>query len=69
MCLLCEKTFSNDTMKAAKMRDHLERFYYDKKNKDLKYFKMLWLSRYRMHFLLSVIFETGISFAIFLNFT
>ena len=39
MCLLCEKTFSNDAMKPAKMKDHLERVHSDKKNKDLEYFK------------------------------
>ncbi|XP_023233556.1 zinc finger BED domain-containing protein 5-like [Centruroides sculpturatus] len=41
MCLLCEKTFSNDAMKPAKMKDHLERIHSDKKNKDFEYFKIL----------------------------
>ena len=41
MCLLCEKTFSNDAMKPAKMMDHLERIHFDKKNKGIEYFKML----------------------------
>jgi len=41
MCLLCEKTFSNDAMKPSKMKDHLERIHSDKKNKDLDFFKML----------------------------
>lgn len=41
MCLLCEKTFSNDAMKPAKMMDHLERIHFDKKDKDIEYFKML----------------------------
>ncbi|KAK4319477.1 hypothetical protein Pmani_009580 [Petrolisthes manimaculis] len=41
LCLLCEKTFSNDAMKPAKMKDHLERVHSDKKNKDLDYFKTL----------------------------
>ena len=41
MCLLCEKTFSNDAMKPAKMRDYLERIHCDKKNKDLDFFKVL----------------------------
>ncbi|XP_045133133.1 protein FAM200B-like [Portunus trituberculatus] len=35
LCLLCEKTFSNDAMKPAKMKDHLERVHSDKKHKDL----------------------------------
>ena len=41
LCLLCEKTFSNDAMKPAKMKDHLERIHSDKKNKDIDYFKTL----------------------------
>jgi len=41
LCLLCEKTFSNDAMKPAKMKDHLERVHCDKKSKDLDYFKSL----------------------------
>ena len=41
MCLLCKKTFSNNAMKPAKMRDHLERINCDKKNKDLDFFKVL----------------------------
>ena len=40
-CLLCEKTFSSDAMKPAKMKDHLERIHCDKKNKDLDFFKKL----------------------------
>ena len=39
MCLLCEKTLSNDAMKPATMRDHLERIHSDKKNKDVEYLK------------------------------
>ena len=38
-CLLCEKTFSNDAMKPAKMKDHLERIHCDKKNKDLDFLR------------------------------
>jgi len=41
MCLLCKKTFSNDSMKPSKMKDHLERIYCDKKSKELDYFKAL----------------------------
>ncbi|XP_076049445.1 zinc finger BED domain-containing protein 5-like [Oratosquilla oratoria] len=41
MCILCEKTFSNDAMKPSKMKDHLERIHSDKKNKDLDFFEMV----------------------------
>jgi len=41
MCLLCEKTFSNDSIKPSKMKDHLERIHCDKKCKQLDYFKEL----------------------------
>ncbi|XP_063847253.1 uncharacterized protein LOC135092568 [Scylla paramamosain] len=41
LCHLCEKTFSNDAMKPAKMKHHLETVHCDKKNKDLDYFKTL----------------------------
>ena len=41
MCLLCEKTFSNDSVKRSKMKDHLERIHCDKKSKKLDYFKAL----------------------------
>lgn len=41
LCLICEKTFHNDTMKPSKMKDHLDRMHSDKKNKELEYFKNL----------------------------
>lgn len=41
MCLLCEKTFSDDAMKPAMIKDHLERGHSDKKNKDLDHFRIL----------------------------
>ena len=34
-CLLCEKTFSNDVMKAAKMKNYQEKIHSDKQNKNL----------------------------------
>ena len=41
MCLLlCRKTFSKDSLKAAKIRDHSKTIHSGKKNKDFKYFKM-----------------------------
>ena len=40
--LLREKTVSNDAMKAAEIKDHLERVHTDKNNpNDLNYFKVL----------------------------
>ena len=41
LCLLCEKVFSNDAMKPAKMKEHLERIHSDKKDKDLDFFRAL----------------------------
>ena len=41
MCLLCEKSFSNDATKLDTMRDHLERIYSNKENKDVEYYEML----------------------------
>ena len=39
MRLLCEKAFSNDVMRPAKIKDHLERVHSDKKSEDLDYFQ------------------------------
>ena len=39
--LLCEKTFSNDAMKPAKMKDKLEWLHFDKKHKVIDYFNTL----------------------------
>ena len=39
LCLLSEKTFINDAMKPAKMKDHLEMSHSDKKKKNLDFFK------------------------------
>lgn len=41
MCLLCEKTFSNEAMKPSRLEDHFFRKHPDKKNKDLAYFQHL----------------------------
>ena len=41
MCLLCEKTFSNDSMKPSKMKGHLETIHCEKESKELDYFKAL----------------------------
>lgn len=41
MYILCEKAFSNDAMKPAKMKDHLEMVQSDEKNKHLNFFKRL----------------------------
>ena len=39
MRLLCEKAFSNDVMRSAKIKDYLERVHSDKKSEDLDYFQ------------------------------
>ena len=39
--LFCEKTFSHDAMKPAKMKDHHKRIHIDKKSNDLDYLKTL----------------------------
>ena len=41
MRLLCEKTFSKDSMKPSKTKDHLERIRCDKRSNELDYFKAL----------------------------
>ena len=43
MCVLCEKAFSNDAMKPAKMKDHFERVHTNKKTE-------IWIKAYlRVH--------------------
>ena len=39
MCLLCNKTSSNESMKPSKLKKHLTKVHSDKKAKDLSYFK------------------------------
>ncbi|KFD68115.1 hypothetical protein M514_08498, partial [Trichuris suis] len=41
MCLLCEKVFSNDTMKPSKLKLHFTRCHPDKNGKDVSYFRAL----------------------------
>ncbi|KYN29155.1 hypothetical protein ALC57_01414 [Trachymyrmex cornetzi] len=41
MCLICQKVFSNESMKPSRLEDHLKKVHTDKKDKDLSYFQML----------------------------
>ena len=41
MCLLCEKTFSNEVMKPLRLLDHFKKIYPDKKDNSLAYFLSL----------------------------
>ncbi|KFD48214.1 hypothetical protein M513_10928 [Trichuris suis] len=42
MCLICEKVFSNESMKPSRLREHLKRVRADKSKKDMAYFQSLW---------------------------
>lgn len=39
MCLLCNKTLSNESMKPSKLKEHLTKAHSNKKDKDLTFFK------------------------------
>ena len=41
MCLLCQKTFSNEAMKPSRLQDHLNKMHSDKKDKNVTYFQEL----------------------------
>ena len=41
MCLLCERTFSNESMKPSRLQDHFSKMHSDKNDKDLSFFKEL----------------------------
>ena len=41
MCLLCEKTFANETMKPLRLLDHFKKVHPDKKDNSLAYFQTL----------------------------
>lgn len=41
LCLLCEKTFSNEAMKPSRMLEHLKRIHPDKVEKNLDYFRQI----------------------------
>lgn len=41
MCLICHRTLTNDSMKACKLQEHLNKVHADKKDKDLSYFQDL----------------------------
>ncbi|KAI5152595.1 hypothetical protein ENBRE01_2946 [Enteropsectra breve] len=41
MCLICEKSLSNEAIKPSRLQDHLIRVHPDKKDNDINYFKEL----------------------------
>ena len=41
MCLICEKTFTNEGMKPSRMINHLKAKHHEKINKDVAYFRDL----------------------------
>ena len=41
MCLLCDRVFSNETMKPSRLRDRLLRVHPTDANRDIAYFKSL----------------------------
>uniref|UniRef100_A0A5S6QFW0 DUF4371 domain-containing protein n=1 Tax=Trichuris muris TaxID=70415 RepID=A0A5S6QFW0_TRIMR len=41
LCLLCEKVFSNESMKPSRLAEHLKKIHSDKVEKDLPYFQSL----------------------------
>ncbi|KFD46979.1 hypothetical protein M513_12169 [Trichuris suis] len=42
MCLICEKVFSNESMKPSRLQEHLKRVHADTSKKDMAYFQSLW---------------------------
>ena len=41
MCLVCDKVFTNDSMKPCKLSEHLTKKHSDKADKSLSYFQIL----------------------------
>ena len=41
MCLVCEKTFSNESMKPSRLSEHLQKVHPDKMGRDSAYFQSL----------------------------
>ena len=41
MCMICEKTFSNEAMKPSRLEEHLSKIHPGRKDKSLSYFQML----------------------------
>ena len=41
MCLLCEQTFSNESMKPSRLSNHLKSMHSDKSMKDVSFFQQL----------------------------
>ncbi|KFD48204.1 hypothetical protein M513_10918 [Trichuris suis] len=42
MCLICEKVFSNESMKPSRLQENLKRVRAHKSKKDMAYFQSLW---------------------------
>ena len=41
MSLICQRVFTNETMKPSRLQEHLFKMEADKKDKDLSYFQIL----------------------------
>lgn len=39
MCLICQKTFSNEAMKPSRLLDHFNKMHSDMKDRDVTYFQ------------------------------
>uniref|UniRef100_A0A5S6Q4E5 DUF4371 domain-containing protein n=1 Tax=Trichuris muris TaxID=70415 RepID=A0A5S6Q4E5_TRIMR len=57
MCLLCHKTFSNESMKPSRLIEHLAKMHPDKSDKDLAYFRSL-REQFRKHPTLPDVFSS-----------
>uniref|UniRef100_A0A5S6Q3Q7 DUF4371 domain-containing protein n=1 Tax=Trichuris muris TaxID=70415 RepID=A0A5S6Q3Q7_TRIMR len=57
LCLICEKVFSNESMKPSRLLDHLKKMHADKACKDLSYFQSL-RDQFRKRTKLSCIFSS-----------
>ena len=59
MCLLCEKTFSNEAMKPSRLLDHFTKIYPDKKDNSLAYFQSLRNRRQKQKTVTSMFFDSS----------
>ncbi|KFD63479.1 hypothetical protein M514_24405 [Trichuris suis] len=57
MCLLCNRVFSNESMKPSRLKEHLAKIHPDKAGKDFNYFKSL-PEKFRKRPTLSNMFST-----------
>ncbi|KFD50461.1 hypothetical protein M514_08688 [Trichuris suis] len=58
MCLLCNRVFSNESMKPSRLKEHLAKIHPDKAGKDFNYFKSL-PEKFRKRPTLSNVFYTN----------